>query len=257
MKVPDIPRTVHTFPKKNFRAWLEGYGGIIVEPQTEWQVLCYRRPGQRGMISIYRNKRDRLNWNAQAVEDYRAYQNEEEPWPEFPGVDYNPGVFDLYTDAGHHSGTKAGSWGAVLFIPNKLDIEHSGPLTGDVHSSTSAEARGVANALHYFIKQGHIDAGARVRVLLDNDIVVKRINDHKSSKRADIQIALVAIRELVRKTGIRLSAQWIKGHLPLSQGGLHARMNRRCDALAKQHGRKLHEQRQKEKRAEHGEEIRI
>lgn len=253
-----VPSCLTQLDLPAFKAWLEGYGATVFEPGTEWEVLRYRRPRQSaGIITIYRNKRDRLNWSAQAVEDFKAMKRGSVPWKEYPGREYAPGIFDLYTDAGHHSGTKAGSWGAVLFVPNKLDIEHSGALNGDVHSSTSAEARGVANALHYFIKEGHIDAGARVRVLLDNDIVVKRINDHKSSKRSDIQIALVAIRELVKKTGINLSAQWIKGHLPVSQGGLHARMNRRCDKLAKQHGRKLHEQRQKEKRAGHGEEIRI
>jgi len=139
----------------------------------------------------------------------------------------------VYCDAGFKK--KTGAWGAVVVRDSApaIRIEASGRLQGELRSSTSAEIRSAANAIHAALKAGLIKPGDRVLVLCDNSPAVDRINDlaiKGKRKTADLGEIAAWIRQLASDRGFDLSAKWIKGHRPLD-GTEEVALNRRADQL--------------------------
>jgi len=217
---------------KPFRSFLEQHGAFIMSPTNEWEILRYRGRGwEKGCVVIHQNKKGRLNWQSDAAKHYRAWQRGEDPFFVAEDQPKRRPPLDLATDASF--AMMNGSWGAVLFAPAWFDIEASGKLKFPCRSSTSAEARAAANALHHFIATGDILPGDQVRLVCDNLNVVRHIMLGKNSKVDDIAEAIHHIRTLSRDRELILSAVWVKGHQP-AHTSTHARLNVRCDALARE-----------------------
>jgi ribonuclease HI len=151
----------------------------------------------------------------------------------------------LYTDASSYHATKAGAWAAILVLPTGEHHEAHDRLRGDITSSTSAEARAVANGLHHFIARGLIKNSDHVTVVCDNKAVVTRIGNGKKSKGAEVQEALAAIHRLASGYALKLSGEWVKGHQPAYAEAEDPRVtfNRRCDKLCTTHGKSLNRER--------------
>lgn len=154
----------------------------------------------------------------------------------------SPRTLILYTDASYRAATNSGAWAAILTGPNVKHTEISGPLKGEIGSSTSAEARAVANGLHHFIREKMIRPGDAVTIILDNRAVVDRLTGvSRRSRSPSTTQAITAIWELANKCNLTIKAEWVRGHAPLTVP--HAAHNRRCDKLCGQHSRKLHRER--------------
>lgn len=222
---------------KQFRSFLEQHGAFMMPPTNEWEILRYRERGrEKGAIVIHQNKRGRLNWQSDAAKHYRAWQNGEDPFVVPAEAIKRRPALDLATDASY--AMNSGSWGAVLFAPAVLDVEASGALKTPVRSSTSAEARAAANALHHFIASGDIIPGDQVRLVCDNMNVVRYITEGHNSKVPDIAEPILHMRNLAALHELILRAVWVKGHQP-AHISTHARLNVRCDRLAKEAWRAL------------------
>lgn len=228
----ELPFSRAELKVKQFRTFLEQHGAFMIAPTNEWEILRYRERGRdSGAIVIYQNKRGRLNWQSNAAKHYRAWKKGEDPFtvPE-EAIKQRP-LLDLATDASY--ALNVGSWGAVLFAPALLDIEVSGCLKGPVRSSTSAEARAAANALQHFIRFGNILPGDQVRLVCDNMNVVRYISQGHNSKLSDIAEPIQHMRALAAAHELILKAVWVKGHQQ-PHVSTHARLNVRCDRLAKE-----------------------
>ena len=228
----ELPFSRAELKVKQFRSFLEQHGAFMIAPTNEWEILRYRERGrEKGAIVLYQNKRGRLNWQSDAAKHYRAWQKGEDPFivPE-EAVKRRPAL-DLATDASF--ALNSGSWGAVLFAPAWIDVEASGCLKAPVRSSTSAEARAAANALHHFIASGDIIPGDQVRLVCDNINVVRYVSEGHNSKLADISEPILHMRTLAASHELILRATWVKGHQQ-PHVSTHARLNVRCDRLAKE-----------------------
>jgi len=225
-----------------FREAIVLAGAELIDPTNEWEVLRYRHDGKIGIL--YRNKKNLLTPSGVAAAHLANFEAGRE-------IHINSkdekrlrraGALQLFTDASNHHETKSASWAGIL-VADGVEHEASGPLKGEITSSTAAEARAVANALHHFAKAGLIDRD--VRVFLDNQNVVKRIRSgsHKGKCKQTIE-AIKHIQKIARGRFI-VYADWIKGHQPkaLEATDHNVRLNRRCDELAALHSRKLHEER--------------
>ena len=75
---------------------------------------------------------------------------------------------------------------ALAGAPPGFEATHfkTGELKGEINSSTSAEARAVANGLHHFIKEGLIPPASCVRITCDNQAVVKKLHFGKVSSKS-------------------------------------------------------------------------
>lgn len=227
---------------EEFRSALIGAGAEFLDPTCEWEVMRYRLDGKTGII--YRNKKGRITPAGAAVGHHRNFEEGRAP------LIYKADVkrsnrFMLYTDASNYHASQAGSWAGILVLPDGSEHEAHGPLRGEVNSSTSAEARAVANCLHHFGKAGLLPAGAVVRVVCDNSPVINYINGSRRSRKGQVREAVEAIRTLRKQLQLRLSGEWIKGHQPLKaeEGDPRIAYNRRCDKLAKEHSQRLHQER--------------
>lgn len=246
-----------------FRKFIAKHGAQLMDQTNEWEVIRYRARGaKKGVCVVYRDKRERLNFGG-AGKHYRAFMEGLDPFEDThrdkplikdrvePGT---AGNFDLYTDAGLKEGN--GAWGAVLRAKGHSH-EASGMLRGVITSSTSSEARGVANALHHFMAEKLIPRGACVRVVCDNSHVVNYINNGKRSKKDDIDIAITTVREIARRNDIVLTASWVKGHQAQANRSFDGEMNHRCDKLASAHVKAMMKKKKKAaaKAEAHGEAI--
>lgn len=228
----ELPFNRKELKVKQFRTFLEQHGAFMIAPTNEWEILRYRERGRdSGAIVIYQNKRGRLNWQSNAAKHYRAWQKGEDPFIVSEEAVKRRPALDLATDASY--ALNCGSWGAVLFAPAILDIEASGRFKGSVRSSTSAEARAAANALHHFIASGDILPGDQVRLVCDNINVVRYISEGHNSKLADISEPILHMRTLAASHELILRSVWVKGHQQ-PHISTHARLNVRCDRLAKE-----------------------
>lgn len=231
------------FRLAELRAELEEAKALFLDPTNEWEVIRYRLLGQIGIV--YRNAKGRVKLNSVAGGHYHGLL-EGKP---IGGSKPVPASFGkpltLYTDASAYVGTGAGAWGAILVDATGQEHEASGPLKGEITSSTAAEARAVANALHHFMRAGLIQGD--VRIICDNEAVVSKLRTGLAKTKSEqVREALTHIRKLSRGR-FNVFADWIKAHQPLAAatGDPRVAFNRRCDTLAKAHSKALHEARQK------------
>lgn len=235
-----IPSTTREFDVTRFATWLRKHGGEVMSLTTEWMVMRYRF-GAKGAHVVYRNTKDRLKWVGESNTHYEDMLCDRAPRTEARATVNGRRQVTLYTDASSYHTSKAGAWGAVLVLPDG-EHEASGPLKGDIRSSTAAEARAVANALHEFLRAGRISRGDVVTIVCDNTAVADRFQAGTNSKRRDIQEALIYARRMAAQFDLALRGRWVKGHQPLSVGG-DATYNRRCDKLAGAHSKLIHAER--------------
>ena len=135
-----------------FQGWLAEQGADILEPTNEYEKLRYRF-GKSGIALVYWKPSKRIySMVGPAAAHYRRWQAGESIGEPFiktptPTPSARPQI-KVYTDASIYSQTQTGSWGAVLMMPDKSEHEFSGPLIGNVDSSTAAEMMAVTNAVH-------------------------------------------------------------------------------------------------------------
>lgn len=225
------------------RRYLMEVGVDFQTPTNEWEVIRYRRNGSCGIV--YRNAKGRITLTGDAEKMWHALKSGRPATDPLPEQNAPRRRVQLYTDASSYHETKAGSWAAVLVLPDDAEHEAHGPLKGDIKSSTSAEARAVANGLHHFIRLGLILARDHVTVICDNQAVAKRVTAKGKSKSPDVQEALDLIHKLQSGAGIKIVGEWIRGHQPESaiRADPRVRFNRRCDELCGQHSKALHRER--------------
>lgn len=231
-----------------FRSALIGAGAEFLDPTNEWEVLRYRLAGKTGIV--YRNAKGRATPSGGAGTHYHnliAGRPLEMAAGEAKRIKRAVGdhrrTLTLYTDASSYHTTGAASWAAILVCLDGSEHEAHGPLKGEIGSSTAAEARAVANALHHFTREGLITGD--VRVILDNQAVVDKLRSGSlKTKSPQFREALEHIQRIARGRFIVL-ADWVKGHQPKKAAKSDPRVafNHRCDALAKAHSRSLHEER--------------
>lgn len=139
---------------------------------------------------------------------------------------------DLYTDAGLKD--RVGTWATVAIVPGLSEpIEASGRLRADVHCTSTAELRAIANAVHKLIRRGIIGKGDEVRVYADNKSAIDRIERrHVKRPESTMAKATALIHKLGEVHGVTIRAQWVPGHKPDSHSP-HAKWNNRCDALCR------------------------
>jgi ribonuclease HI len=240
--------TIRAFDANRYLAWLRDQGAIILPPTNEYEAARYRIG--RGKIVLIYSKPSKGTWTltGDAIEHHRAYAAGQL----LPTIEVIPhdqpviGDLILYTDASQYHASKAGAWAAILVEPDGSEREISGPLIGDVTSSSAAEMMAVANALHRFLKVKAIRPGATIRVICDNSTVVAYIgrgSPRVKSKSPDLKRALRYILDLAKKYQIRLRTEWVKGHQRLDSKDPRAPFNRRCDKLASAHSKRLNAER--------------
>lgn len=144
---------------------------------------------------------------------------------------------NVYSDASvitHGPNRGDGAWGAVIVRPGEDPFEASGKLKDDVVSSTIAELRAAANALHAALAAGLIKPGDRVVVRCDNDTVAGLLAG-VTFKKNKVRLHRIAVLEWITKTsterGFEVSGIWIRGHQPAESTDPHVRHNRRADHL--------------------------
>lgn len=242
------------FRLDDLRAALSAAGAELLDPTNEWEVLRYRLAGKTGIV--YRNAKGRANPTGSAG---THYHNLIAGWPlEMSSGDAkriaraageHRRTLTLYTDASSYHTTGAASWGAILVGLDGAEHEASGPLKGEVSSSTAAEARAVANALHHFMREGLITGD--VRVVCDNQGVVDKLRTGSlKTKSRQVREALEHIAKISRGR-FTVLADWVKGHQPKAKAKSDPRVafNHRCDALEKAHSQSLHTERREAARA--------
>lgn len=144
----------------------------------------------------------------------------------------------IYTDASHAEGS--GSWGAVITGQGIETTEHGGAFKGGSPCSSTAEMRGVANALHIAVAAGHLRRGTVAVVFCDNQSVVELITrkgvDMARMKRRTPELAraLQHVRAALHDIRAEVTFQWVKGHQSVAKADEHAHFNHRADRLAKQ-----------------------
>ncbi|WP_375188471.1 RNase H family protein [Sphingobium yanoikuyae] len=215
---------------------------------TEWEVVRYRSPDAPKKVHVvFRNKKDGLKFPPGPVEHYKAFVKAAAPFTGKPTMSAAPhaparsgGSFVLFTDASHYHHSGAGAWAAILTCEEREVAAASGALRGNAKSSTAAEMRAVANALHRFIVDKALPPRAHVCVVCDNTTIPNRLNDRKNSKTKAVQDAIDVIRALCQRHALTISGQWVKGHQRIGQGGFYGDMNRKCDQMAAVHSKALH-----------------
>lgn len=224
-----------------FQDTLIEQGAVILEPTSEWEVLRYKLDGKIGIV--YRNKKGHHSFNELAGKQHTNWMDGRDVQTS-KKQELQKGWLWLYTDASSYHATQAGAWAGILVLPNGSEHEAHGPLRGEIGSSTMAEACAVANSLHTFGKAGLIPQRSIVRVVCDNQPVIKYVNG-KKARSADVKRACATIFELKKKLGITLHGEWVKGHQPAYRAKSDPRVeyNRRCDSLATRHGRALNQER--------------
>lgn len=240
-----IPSQLHQGDWQKFRNFLERHGASVMQPMTEWEVVRYRARGKTKQVTcVFRNKKNRLKFPVDAEEHYKAFLKDVDPFDGEPVMEAVPdrsgGSFVLFTDASHYHHSGAGAWAGILTRDEKDIAAASGALRDNARSSTAAEMRAVANALHRFIVDKALPPRAHVCVVCDNVTIPRRLNDRKASKTKLVQDALAVIWALAQRHGLTISGQWVKGHQPQGQGGFHGDMNRQCDKMAAAHSKALH-----------------
>jgi ribonuclease HI len=210
---------------EEFRAAITAAGAELLAPTNEWEVLRYRLEGKVGIF--YRNAKGRVSLSGSAGQHYANWKagreitisaNEAKRARRTALMDASP---QLYTDASAYDKTKSGAWAAILVMPDGAEHEAHGPLRGEVGSSTAAEAMAIANALHTFIKAGHIAPGSALRIVCDNIAVVGYLAHSRTPKAKTPREAVTVIRQLQTKKRLRLAAEWIKGHQPGRRRSAH------------------------------------
>lgn len=242
-----------SFPHDAFKAALREAGAEFLPLAGEWEVLRYRLEDRLGIV--YRNKKGRITPSGAAGQHFANFSTGRDLASSFGEMkrarraalmDASP---QLYTDASAYNATGAGSWAAILVMPDGTEHEAHGRLKGEIGSSTQAEAMAVANALHGFLKSGLITEGAALRIVCDNSAVVRYLSSSGRVKAKTVREAITYIRQLQTKARLRLACEWIKGHQPLRMAASDPRIayNRRCDKLAKVHSHALHVERRRER----------
>lgn len=236
-----------------FREYLIACSATMHEPTNEWEVLRFRIKGG-GTGVLYRNAKGRATftgaplvwaWNRfrDGLEPREMERNapKADPAPPEPSMERAPDhALHLFTDAGHFSPTKTGSWAAILLDKQAGEnFEVAGALKGDVTSSTQAEISAVANGLHWFCKIGRIAAGQSVVVHCDNKAVVNKLNGFNRKSRGKsaqaVQLALHHVQTTAERCGVELTAQWVKGHQKIDSQEWRAAWNRKADLLCRKH----------------------
>lgn len=236
---------------EEFRAAAHEAGAEFLVPTNEWEVLRYRLEGAVGIF--YRNAKGRVSLSGAAGPHYANWyagrgitvsREEAKRAKREALLDVSP---QLYTDASHYHRTGAGSWAAILVMPDGAEHEAHGPLKGEVLSSTAAEAMAIANALHRFIKDGLVTEGSALRIVCDNEAVINylKLSRNPRAKAVAAREAITYIRRLQTKAKLRLAPEWIRGHQSATAAQADPRVayNRRCDRLAKKHSQALHRER--------------
>lgn len=235
-----------------FQGWLAEQGADILEPTNEYEKLRYRF-GKSGIALVYWKPSKRIySMVGPAAAHYRRWQAGESIGEPFiktptPTPSARPQI-KVYTDASIYSQTQTGSWGAVLMMPDKSEHEFSGPLIGNVDSSTAAEMMAVTNAVHRGIALKHIARGSALMVICDNVAVIGYLKAPAKKRKSKSPLAMKALAhlaDLIKRFDLRVTGHWVKGHQPLTSKCPHAPFNRRCDKLAKGHSKALHNQRQR------------
>lgn len=238
------------FRLEEFRSALIGAGAEFLALTNEWELLRYRLEGKVGVI--YFNKKGRASPSGPAGQHYANFDAGRPILLSAGDVKRERRATKLaasptlYTDASAYCRTKSAVWAAILVLPDGTEHEAHGQLRGDVSSSTSAEARAVANALHHFVREGTL-SGPGVRIVCDNTSVVNYLKAGKcKSKSLQIREAVAHIQR-VANGRLTLFAEWIKGHQSLRAATADPRVsyNRRCDALAKAHAMALDRERRR------------
>lgn len=231
------------FEADKFQEWLARKGAEMLEPTNEWEVLRFRFEDRVSIV--YRNNKGRITKCGASDQLYREMLSPPggiEPTRRQPRMSSR--TVQLYTDAGFHIETRSGSWAAIL-ISDKPKMKISGPLKGDISSSTSAELRAIANGLHYFLGKDGIWPGDEVAIVCDNKAAVSRVNGMTrglaKAKKAEMREAVEAIVKIANENDLMLNAEWIKGHQRVSAIQVDHRVafNRECDRLCSKHAREV------------------
>jgi ribonuclease HI len=231
------------FREVDFRRYLMEAGVAFVPVTNEYEVIRYRRNGQCGIV--YRNAKGRITLTGDAEVMWRALTDGHPPTEPLPEQNAPRRRVQLFTDASNYHATKAGAWAAILVLPDDSAHEAHGQLRGDIGSSTSAEARAVANGLHHFLRLGLIRPRDVITVVCDNRAVCDRLGTQKRSKQPEVQQALAAIHKLASSHALKIAGDWVKGHQAAhaSRADPRVTFNRRCDALCSAHGKALNRER--------------
>lgn len=223
---------------EQFIAAVANAGGVTLEPTNEWEVFRYRLDGKVGII--YKNKKGRVTPTGAAEGHMRNWKAGRELTVSKAAEKRikRAAALQLYTDASFYASTGSGAWAAILVDDGTVVGEAHGPLKAELNSSSAAEAQAAANGLHHFMKAGHITRA--VRIVLDNQPVVKRIQSGRTGRVADCYAEAIKHIKRISTDRVDVSAEWVKGHQKANSVDPRAPFNRRCDKLAGKHAKRLH-----------------
>jgi len=228
-----------------FRDWLTRQGIELQPAKGRHELIRYSYGGTKAVISE-RPKQGGFVLTGKVSFHYPECFTRGLTIEEF----YRDAEAVLYTDASQIAMTNTGSWAGVLVLPDGRELETAGPLKGEVVSSSEAEAKAVANALHRFLKSGAIKPGSRLKVVCDNASVVHylEVRNPGKSRSPGLREAIEIIERLRADHNLAVASEWIKAHQRVGSADPRAKYNRRCDALARQHSKQLHATRQEQAR---------
>jgi ribonuclease HI len=104
-----------------------------------------------------------------------------------------------------------------------------------------------ANALHKLLAMRAIPLGSDVKIICDNNSVVRYIKRSgckaKGMSAAQTIPAYEYFAGLAKRAGLKVTAQWVRAHQKENLADQDITMNRRADKLAGKHSGVLHQQR--------------
>lgn len=160
----------------------------------------------------------------------------------------------IITDASFDPATNAAGWAAWMIADGRESMTCGGPLGCGLSSINEAETVALAKALKQAVKAGYVVPGTEVLFQTDSAwalAAVRRaipsardrrhathgiaVQPHRKAQWSDhVRVAVEAVADAATRLSLTIAVRHVPGH---TAGDGRQWVNRRCDALAKQHMR--------------------
>lgn len=144
----------------------------------------------------------------------------------------------MNTDASFCPYTKAGGW-AFWIKSDRFTLKKSGGFKGDTISSTDAEMKAIANALHFIVSLEKIPTVDCIVINTDSKWSIDRIKTQK--KKGTTVLINQYLQQIKLKTNAKeIIFKHVKAHTGIDDA--RSWVNEWCDEQAKKHMRKLRQE---------------